>query len=194
MCRHPHRRQIALLAVLLLSGCGSLLPSGGEKTTSQWESFEAVKQAYDQVQLQQTREESLHELGFTPERSPNVRILNHLEIVNRLMPNQALRHEDMPPGLLSCLEVQDGCRAYELNLQVITNVRYGNFLADFLNFRRKTHIRGWAFDAVFVLQDGMVVYKVWNGVPQIDEYSDVNNPLGPLQSIGGDAVRPRVNY
>lgn len=189
MCRQTLRLLSILFGMLLLSGCSGLLPRSGEKTTSPWESYEAVKQAYDQVQVEQTHEEELRELGFTPERSPNVRILTHLEIINRVMPHQALSREDLPPRLLSCLGHRDGCHAYELKLQVITSKRYGNFWADFLNFRRKTHTRGWEFNAVFVLQNSLVVYKVWTGTPQIDEHSDTTNPLGPLQSIGSEAVR-----
>ena len=189
MCRKSLRLQAVVLAMLLLSGCSGLLPRSGEKTTSIWDSYEAVKQAYDQVQVEQTGKAGLKDLGFTPERSPNVRILTHLEIVNRVMPHQALSREDLPPRLLACLGHRDGCQAYELKLHVIKSKRYGNFLADFLNFRRKTAIRGWEFNAVFVLQDDVVVYKVWTGTPQIDERRDSTNPLGPLQSIGGEAVR-----
>jgi len=183
-----------IASTLLLVGCGSMLPHGEEKVRSPWESFDEVMAAYDKVIPQQTRRDSLMELGFSPERSPNVRILNHLEILNRVAPHQALSREDLPPALLQCVKTQDACQAYEVKLQVTENKRYGNFLADFFNFRRKTQIRGWAFNAVFVLNDGLVVYKVWNGTPNIDEYRDINNPLGPLQGIGSDAVKPSISY
>ena len=47
---------------------------------------------------------------------------------------------------------------------------------------------------MFVLDDGLVIYKVWSGTPNIDEYQDTNNPLGPLQGIGSGAVTPSISY
>lgn len=184
----------ALALGLLLSACSGLLPHGEAKTSSPWSDYAAVKRAYDQVIAGQSTESDLKRLGFTPERTPNVHILNHLEILNRVTPSQAISREDLPKALLTCLRYQDGCHAYEINLLVTENERYGNFFADFLNFRRKTHIRGWSFNAVFVVQKDLVVYKVWNGTPQIDEHQRTNNPLGPLQGIGPESVKPSVSY
>jgi len=179
---------------LYLVGCGSMLPHGQDKVISPWKSFDEVMAAYDKVIPQHTERPALIELGFSPERSPNVRILNHLEILNRLAPHQALSREDLPSALLQCVKAHESCQAYEVKLQVTEHKRYGNFLADFFSFRRKTQIRGWAFNAVFVLNDDLVVYKVWSGTPNIDEYRDINNPLGPLQGIGSDVVKPDIGY
>lgn len=190
---HPMIPPLLLLA-LGLSGCGSMLPHGEERVTSPWDSFDQVMAAYDKVVPRQTTRQELEQLNFSPEQSPNVQILNHFEILNRVAPHQALGREDLPVGLLACVRTEGQCQAYEVKVQVTENKRYGNFLADFLNFRRKTQIRGWAFNAVFVLNDGLVIYKVWSGTPRIDEYRDVNNPLGPLQGIGPDVVRPSISY
>jgi hypothetical protein len=195
---HTMRRSLlvfSLLSALLLSGCSGLLPHSESITSSRWQDFDEVKAAYNKVEVQYSGEVDLQELGFTPDRSPNVHILTHLEIVNRVMPNQALSREDMPPGLLKCLSLQDGCHAYEIKLMVTRNKRYGSFVADFLNFHRQTHIQGWTFNAVFVLQNNLVVYKVWNGTPRIDEHKETSNPLGPLQDLGGDVIEgPSVEF
>lgn len=183
-----------LVATVIVTGCGSMLPHGADKVISPWGSFDEVMSAYEKVIPAQTRRNELAELGFSPERSPNLRILNHLEIINRVAPQQALSRDDLPAGLLQCLKAQGACQAYEIKVQVTEHKRYGNFLADFLNFRRKVQIRGWAFNAVFVLNDDLVVYKVWNGTPKIDEYSDTTNPLGPLQGIGSGVVKPDIKY
>lgn len=190
----PLRLLITSLGFLLLGGCGSMLPHGEDKTTSDWDSFETVKQAYDQVEVLHTGEAQLEALGFTPGHSPNVQILNHLEIVARIMPHQALSLDDVPPGLRPCLSIRNGCRAYEITLKTINSRRYGGFLADFFNFRRRTHIQGWAFHALFVLRDDQVVYKVWSGTPQIDQHTVSSNPLGPLQSFGDQAVQQSIGY
>jgi hypothetical protein len=185
---------LILTTSLTLAGCGSLLPHGEDKVISQWKQFKDVKADYDKVIPYQSKREDLDELGFTPEKSPNVRILNHFEILNRVAPHNAVGRADLPTGLLKCLHAEDGCQAYEVKLVVTENKRYGGFLADFFNFRRKVQITGWAFNAVFVLQNGLVVYKVWNGTPQIEEYRDTVNPLGPLQGIGSDVAKPSVSY
>lgn len=185
---------LALVALAGLSGCGALLPHGEERVVSAWDSFDAVMGDYEQVQPGRTSRSELVELGFSPERSPNVQILNHFEILNRVAPHQAVAREDLPAGLLRCLQAQESCQAYEVKILATEHKRYGNFLADFFNFRRKTQVHGWSFNAVFVLDDGLVIYKVWNGTPQIEEYSDINNPLGPLQGIGSNAVKPSISY
>ena len=62
--------------------------------------------------------------------------------------------------------------------------RVGSFFLDFLNFRRTTEITGWRFNAVVVLKDDVVVYKLWGGRPMIKELNESRNPLGPLQGGG----------
>ena len=57
-----------------------------------------------------------------------------------------------------------------------------------LNFKRKVETKGWEFNAVIVLIKDQVVYKTWSGTPEIHEYSDTTNPLGPLQTIGPSLV------
>jgi len=185
---------LALATILTLAGCGAMLPHGEDKVLSPWDSYDTIKADYDQVVPGQSRRSDLAELGFTPERSPNVRILNHFEILNRVAPQNAVSRDDLPVRLRQCLKAEDGCQAYEVKVVQTHNHRYGNFLADFFNFRRKVKVEGWAFNAVFVLQDDTVIYKVWNGTPKIEEYRDTNNPLGPLQGIGSDAVKPSISY
>jgi len=72
---------------------------------------------------------------------------------------------------------------------VTRRTRYGNFLADLFNFRRKTEIVGWRFKAVVLLADDVVVYKATGGQPAIHEFEESNNPLGPLQGAGERVFR-----
>jgi len=62
--------------------------------------------------------------------------------------------------------------------------RYGNFLADFLNFKRKVDVAGWRFNGVILIRDGIVVYKLTSGQPAIHELEESRNPLGPFQGLG----------
>ena len=94
-------------------------------------------------------------------------------------------------GLRDCLRKLQKCTAFEIEQNYIHRERIGNFWFDFLNFRRETRSTGWKFNAIIVLDDGLVVYKVWSGKPNIRELEDSRNPLGPLQGIGEATLRQR---
>lgn len=180
-----------LLSVLVVStmGCSSMFPYGESKVVSQWETFDQAKQAFDQVMPYETREAELHELGYSPSKQPNVHILNHAEIAERFVLG-SFDGSNLPAGLQHCLNRGADCYGYEMRQRFTKDQRYGSFLADFLNFKRKTETRGWEFNALIVLIDEQVVYKLWSGKPDIHEYRDQTNPLGPLQGVGG-ALTPR---
>ena len=181
-----------LLATALLYGCSSALPHGESKLVSPWSSFDEAKRAYDQITPYETRREDLGTLGFSPDDQPNIRILNHADLAERFMLVSANIPEELPQGLRECQKKCARCFGYEVEQRQTRNRRYGNFFADLFNFKRKTEITGWEFRALLVLVDGLVVYKVWGGTPDIREYRDKVNPLGPLQGIGPDLV-PRPN-
>ena len=69
--------------------------------------------------------------------------------------------------------------AFEITVRKYDSQRYGNVFLDLFNFRRKT---SWLFQAIIVLKDGIVVYKLSSGEPMTGELRDSKNPLGPLQS------------
>ncbi|MCL6268429.1 hypothetical protein M3P05_00500 [Sansalvadorimonas sp. 2012CJ34-2] len=50
-----------------------------------------------------------------------------------------------------------------------------------MNFEKKTEVSGWDFRAIVVLVNNRVVFKIWSGTPNILEYSNEKNPLGPIQ-------------
>lgn len=77
--------------------------------------------------------------------------------------------------------IQPVCLGYQLILGKIVSRRHGNVFLDLFRFRRKTHKTGRRFTSLVVLVDDMVVYKVWGGIPMLDEHSYQRNPLGPLQ-------------
>ena len=179
-----------LLAAGLLCGCSAALPHGESRVISRWSSFEEAKQAYDRITPYQTRRQELSALGFSPDAQPNVRILNHADLAERFMLAWAGHEADAPQGLRECQQRCSVCFGYEIEQRETQDRRYGSFLADFFNFRRKTEITGWEFEALLVLVDDLVVYKVWSGTPEIRRYKDKTNPLGPLQGIG-PSITPR---
>jgi hypothetical protein len=191
-CARRHGGQMKLAWVLLASGllygCSAALPHGESRVVSHWSSFDEAKQAYDRIAPYQTRREDLAALGFSPDAQPNVRILNHADLAERFMLVSANNLEQLPRGLRECQKNCASCFGYEVEQRQTRDRRYGGFLADFFNFKRKTEITGWEFKALLVLVDDLIVYKVWGGTPDIRQYRDKTNPLGPLQGVGPDIV------
>ncbi len=182
-----------MLMVGVFYGCAAALPRSESKVASPWSSFAQAKQAFDDITPYSTTEDNLVDLGFSPRERPNIRILNHADLAERFALGSLQSRENLPRGLQDCLARYADCAGYEVDQRHIRDKRYGNFLADFFNFKRKTETQGWEFRALLLLVDDVVVYKLWSGTPKIREYSDKTNPLGPLQSIGSDMV-PRSGW
>ena len=176
---------VFLFVVVLVSGCGSTLPKGEMKTKSPWNTFEQAKTSYDSIILNSTTTDDLQELGFDPYHTPNVRILSYLEILQRFNPNNSVKNEDLPPTVKSCLASREACLAYEATPSFSSSERVGNVVLDLLKFKRERVVTGWSFNALIVIDHSVVVYKIWNGVPMIDQKTSRKNPLGPLQNSVG---------
>ena len=183
----------ALMACLLSIGCGSLHTSGHNIPKSPWPDFAGAKAAFDHIEPGRTTVAELRALGFDPYTNPNVRILNYLDIQNRFLPNQSVRLDDLPAPVRYSLAAQERSVAYELDLTVLNNRRYGNLLLDMFAFNRKTHETGWNFKALVLLDNDKVLYKLWSGQPNVDRFDQKKKPLGPFQeinNIGGLSVIP----
>ncbi len=169
-----------LLLVLVLVGCRSLLPSSKEESMATWHSYEAVKEAYDKIEIGHAITD-LEAVGFNVARASNLQILNYLEVAAKV---QGIPFQQLDPGLQECLMARDSCRAYVYEFKRQKSKRIGNFWADFFNFRRETETTGWRFNAMIVLIDDWVVYKLWSGLPALETAREERNPLGPLQGAG----------
>lgn len=173
---------VILFSAILLTGCASLLPTGDEVAKSRWHSFNDIKTEYDRVIPNKTTVKELKKYGFDIYSTPNTRILNYFEIARNV---QAIKEENLDPGLSLCLRVKDECIAYEFSAKITNSERYGNFWLDLFSFKRKTHEKGWSFKSIFVIVNNIVVSKLWSGEPNIDKKRQTKNPLGPLQDAGG---------
>jgi hypothetical protein len=178
------RLTLLLILTLLFSSCShtSLLPRQQKIVVTPWNSFSEAKNAFDQINPYQTQKDELEKLGFAPQGTPNIKILNYLDIMERFMPNQSITVKDLAEGLQDCLADQEQCIAYEIIIRKYDSQRYGNVFLDLFNFRRKTNVSGWEFMALIVIKDSLVVYKLSSGRPNTDELDDTKNPLGPLQN------------
>lgn len=66
--------------LVLLAGCRALLPSSKEDIESPWSEFEQVKAAYDKIIPGKTGSAALKSLGFDIVASPNLQILNYIDV------------------------------------------------------------------------------------------------------------------
>ncbi len=173
-----------LLIVLTTSACSSFLPSAKQTSKSPWDSFEDAKATYDRIIPAKTTSKEMQTLGYDPFTSPNIKILTYVDIMNRFMPNPSITKESLPEGIQACIHAKADCIAYEFDPQVIKSRRYGNVFLDLFNFHRKSTETGWKFEALLVVVDDVVVYKLWGGNPLINKNKETKNPLGPLQNAG----------
>src|SRR4030067_2214421 len=181
------RKRLLLISLpviaLITVGCGSLLPSVKETTkTYWWGFFDDAKIAVEQIIPYKTTTGELQKLGVDPYQTPNLKILTYLDIIQRFMFNPSIKREDLDRGIQDCINAKTNCSAYEIQLKNITKKRHGNVLLDLFNFKKKTKESGGEFEALIVIVNNNVVYKLWGGKPIIDESREIKNPLGPLQN------------
>lgn len=184
--------EIAVAASLafFLGGC-SLLPEGKETVESPWRSFADAKATYDKIEPGRTTLAQLKKLGIDPYTTSNVSVLSYLDIIQRFIPNNAIKYDQLAPPVRDCIDARETCWGYEVSPKEIHSKRTGNVLADVFSFRRKTIRKGWSFNALIIFKDNGVVYKIWRGKPLIREQSTQKSPLGPLQN-SGDLLRSQI--
>jgi hypothetical protein len=174
---------LGLALVLPTTGCKSLFSSSSQRSRTPWQNFEQAQAAYDKVIPHQTSALELKSLGFDPLNTPNVKILTYLDLIQRFIPNASITLNDLQPDVRACIESKDCCHAYELELDMTDNKRYGNLMLDIFGFNRKTKTSGWTFKALIIVKDDMVAYKLRSGEPNVDRLEKKTKPLGPLQEL-----------
>lgn len=180
-------RLITSFFVLFLAGCGSLLPRSNAIMDSPWESYQEAQQTFDAIIPYQTTIEDLKKLKLDPESNPNITILNYSDVIRRFVPSASINVHDLDAGVSECILAKSACKGYEIDQKSMKRKRYGNFWADFLNFKRKTDVVGWRFNGIILIRDNVVIYKLTGGQPAIHELEENMQPLGPFQGI--DAIR-----
>jgi hypothetical protein len=180
-------------AMLLTVGCRSLFSSSQTTTVSRWNSYNDVEAAFDKITPYQTTVKDLRKLGFDPRVSPNVKILTYVDIIQTFMPNPAIRRQDLPEAVRECIKAKDKSRAYLVELEDIQNKRHGNLFLDIFGFDRKTHVSGWRFKGLILINGDVVVYKLSSGEPRVAREEKQVKPLGPLQELDGLVEHTAVN-
>jgi len=175
---------------LALAGCTSLLPHSTQEVTTPWKSYSEAQATFDKITPENTSLSDLKKLGYDPAQTTNISILNHADLIRRLVGTGAFDIDLIDGALHACLSSKSTCFAYELEQTFTDKKRIGNFWLDFLNFDKQTDISGWQFDAIVVLSNNMVVYKQWSGKPSTHQFERERNPLGPLQGWGPSLIQP----
>ncbi|MGA7986063.1 MAG: hypothetical protein WCA01_12855 [Burkholderiales bacterium] len=175
-------RAFLILAIAALAACSSLLPRAEQLTYSPWQSFAQAQQTFDRIVPHRTTLAELQQMKLDPKANPNIVILNYSDILRRFLPSPSINSHDLDAGVQECIAAKSDCEGYEVNQQTIKRKRYGSFLADLFNFRRKTDVSGYRFNGVLLIKDGVVIYKLTGGQPAIHEFEETVNPLGPFQS------------
>ena len=174
---------------LMLSGCASLLPHSREDIRTPWHSYSDAQAMFDSIIPYTTSTAELKALGVDPEKTPNVAILSHADLLRKITAGSSIDIRLLDPELQSCLMESKTCVAYEIEQTHLERKRFGNFWLDFLNFQRRVDISGWQFDAIVVVRNARVIYKLWSGKPNIRQVQEERTPLGPLQGLGGSLAR-----
>jgi hypothetical protein len=99
-----------------------------------------------------------------------------------------MKLDDLDPAVQACLTARDRCAGWLAEPSISSKDRTGNVALDVLGFERETTSTGWKASMLLLVQDGVVVYKLWSGTPTILEVKTEKKPLGPLQDLSGPAA------
>jgi len=184
------RLSLVVWTASALGACASwgVLPSTVETTESPFKSYQSAEDAYNQVTPFVTTVKELKARGFNPYTTPNIKVLNYLDLVPRFLPQQSMRQEDLDPAVQACLTVRDRCTGWLAEPSTSSKDRTGDVTLDVLGFERETTSTGWKASVLLLIQDSVVVYKLWSGTPTILEVKTEKKPLGPLQDLSGPAA------
>lgn len=175
---------LSMTVAAMTAGCSTILPRKETTTVSRFATYNDVTAAYANIQPGRTTIDDLATIGFDLKKTPNIKQVNYLQITEAFLPHPGVSFAMMPASVQECVKAQDRCMGYVIGPRVVNEKRVGNIALDIFNFRRKTTTTGWTAEMLLVLLDGVVVYKLWSGEPNIDSSSTTTNPLGPLQNLG----------
>ncbi len=184
------RVSVLSAACVALTSCASwgVLPSTVETTQTPFQTYVSAEDAFNQVKPFVTTARELKVRGFDPYTTPNIKVLNYLDLVPRFLPQQSMKSDDLDPAVQACLTARERCAGWLAEPSISSKDRTGNVALDVLGFERETTSTGWKASMLLLVQDGVVVYKLWSGTPSILEVKTEKKPLGPLQDLSGPAA------
>ena len=172
--------------IAMLGGCGgALLPSQSEAGDTSFDSYGAVRGAFDKIALKQSSVGDLSTLGFDAQHTPNVSVLSYLDIVERFMPNSSMAFDKLDPAVQECIMARSGCQGYVFKVEHHEFQRSGSLFLDLFGFEHTTTETGWTAQVLVLVQDGKITHKILSGEPNVRIVRDDVQPLGPVQNLAG---------
>ena len=187
---------LPVLAVAALAGCSSLLPKSKETSGAPgvgWQSYQDAQRTFDGIVPGKTTAAELAALQLDPRVNPNVTALPRHELMYRFVVNQTITMADLDNGVRECLEAHEQCRALEVNQSASQKKRTGNAALDMAKVYRETHTSGWRFTGLVLVKDGVVIYKLTSGQPEIHEIAQDHDTLAPLQALSAKLKLDSLN-
>src|SRR5260221_364586 len=68
-----------------------VLPSNSQTTDSPFQNYQSAEDAYNRITPYVTTVQELKARGLNPYTTPNIKVLNYLDLVPRFLPQQSLR-------------------------------------------------------------------------------------------------------
>ena len=178
-----------LLFLAFCSGCKTLLPSGQETSNGAWKTYKHAEETFEKIIPHKTTSADLRRLGIHFNKTPNLRTLTYLDVMERFKLDSAVFNNiKLPPGMKEALEKHEKCKGYELTVEHINKKRVGSFIKDVFAFEQTTQRTGWEFQALIVMVDDTVVYVLYSGSPKINKRESSKQPLGPFQGLDAGAL------
>jgi len=177
---------VIFMLLLIFTGCANLLPSSKVMVKSPWKDYDSARLDYEKIIPGTTTVAELKKMGFTPDETANIRIMNATEVINVFMPTPSIIIENLDPGIQKCIESKDRCTAYKIEPSILEATRKGSVCLDLFGFKRDTVSSGWEFRGLIIIVDAVVTYRdPAGGRLSINTEEIQKKPLGPLQDIGG---------
>lgn len=190
---------LGLVVSMSLIGCAGssgVLPEEKNYVQTPFSGYEEAYDAFEKVSVSETTLSQLFNSGYDVSTFPNVERLSYLDLIQRFLPHESITFDDLDPALRACLEARLTCKGYQLTPSRFAQERVGSVMLDVFNFKRTEVKTGWEAQALFVLHNDVVVYKLWSGTQRVSETRQQTNPLGPFQNLGGTfsgAVKSAIN-
>lgn len=177
-----------MVAALAFVGCAGigLWPYQTEISNANFRSYDAVQTAYEAITPGLTRQSDLGALGFDAGNSPNVKVLSFLGVMERFMPRDSIKFDELDPAVKACIEARDSCSAYVFRPQQHDEARDASWLFDSFASDQMAGRAGWSAEVVLLIQRGRVAYKFMPGQPRMD--GNIAQPIDSVQDFGSAAV------
>ena len=175
----------AAIFISLSVGCATtssrLMPSDTTITTSPWKSYQEIKDVFDQVKPYRTTMADLKKLGLDPDLLPNTKFLDAVAVQNTFVNPGGGSDQKIPEEIRDCLSEFKQCRGFGFTYNQVVDRGVGNIVKRWLRFRIENLIRGPDVMFQVFLKGELVVFKRFEGTPNVDKTRLRKNPLGPLQ-------------